>query len=288
MAHVTRPKEAPGGPIMNTAQPLRLRRTALLPLAAAAVAFACTAARAVEPAEDRVLRSAEGFAPTQGAAAEPRVREERSVAAADVVTKQRQGTRRLSATASLGYDDAWFFDATAETFYDDDGDGYYHLLRTRFDVDTVWPSAWVYAEIYLSADGETWEHLHSTDDFEVLGQAPDDDYEVETELVSGYITALYDVLIELYDADTGEFVSEYGPAQSSAFSLVPLEDAYRDGVQPEPEPDTVVVVDEGGGGAIGWATLPLLGALLAARRRKLRRGAADAGAVDAGAVDAGE
>jgi hypothetical protein len=98
----------------------------------------------------------------------------------------------------------------------------------------------------------------------------DDDYEVETELVSGYITALYDVLIELYDADTNEFLAEYGPAQSSAFSLLPLEDAFRDGVppDPEPEPEPVVVVEDGGGGAADLLTLPLLGIVLALRRRK--------------------
>src|SRR5690606_19337888 len=137
--HVRRPE----GPIMNTAHRFSLRRTALLPLAVACVLCAAQAA-----AEDRVVRSAEGFAPPREAAAEPRVLEEHSVAAADVVTKPRQGTRRLSTTASVGTDEAWFFDATTELFDDRDGDGYYHFLRVRFDVDTVWPSAWVYAEIY--------------------------------------------------------------------------------------------------------------------------------------------
>lgn len=247
---------------MNTAHRSTLFRAALLSLAAGSLLGAAAQAAA----EDRVVRSAEGFAPQQGAAAEPRVLEERSIAAADVPTKPRQGTRRHSATASVAPDDAWFFDATTELFDDRDGDGYYHFLRVRFDVDTVWPSAWFYAEIYLSADGETWELLHATNDFEITSQSADDDYEVETELVSGYITALYDVLIELYDADTGEFLAEYGPAQSSAFSMRPLEDAYRDGVPSEP--DTVVVVEEGGGGAAGLLTLPLLGVLVAARRRK--------------------
>ena len=45
-----------------------------------------------------------------------------------------------------------------------------------------------------------------------LGRSdPDDDYEVETELVAGYSTGRYDVLIELYDAATGVLVDEFGP-----------------------------------------------------------------------------
>ena len=74
----------------------------------------------------------------------------------------------------------------------------------QFDADTIYTETYVYAEIYVSADGTAWEHLYSTEDFPIWGSDPDDDYEVETELVSGYSTGLYDVLIELYDADTGE------------------------------------------------------------------------------------
>jgi MYXO-CTERM domain-containing protein len=164
------------------------------------------------------------------------------------------------------YGDSWVYEATTDVFTDRDGDGYYRRLRVRFDVDSIFPSAWVYAEIYLSADGDSWEHLYSTRDFEVFGSDPNDDYEVETELVSGYIAGLYDVLIELYDADTGELLDEFGPNESSDFSLVPLEDSGRDG--------SIVVLppishgDESGGGAVSWLGLAgLLGALALRRRR---------------------
>jgi hypothetical protein len=106
--------------------------------------------------------------------------------------------------------------------------------------------------------------LYSTDDFAIWGSDPDDDYEIETELVSGYSTALYDVLIELYDADTGELVDEFGPNESPAFSMLPLEDAGRDGVVIAPPP---VVVHDGGGGAVTWLGLVGLLGLLVVRRR---------------------
>jgi MYXO-CTERM domain-containing protein len=164
------------------------------------------------------------------------------------------------------FGDAWIYDATTDIFADSDGDGYYRFLRVQFDADTIHSFDYVYAEIYLSADGTAWEHLYSTKDFAIWGSDPDDDYEVETELVSGYSTGLYDVLVELYDADTGELLDEYGPNESSLFSLVPLEDSGRDGIVVVPPP--VVVVEESGGGAVSWLGLAGLVAALALRRRR--------------------
>ena len=128
--------------------------------------------------------------------------------------------------------------------------------------------AYVYAEIYLSADGTAWEHLYSTQDFAVYGSDPDDDYEVETELVSGYSTGLYDVLIELYDADTGELVDEFGPNESSEFSLLPLEDSGRDGARRRHR-RPIDRRHDGGGGAVSWLGLAGLLGALALRRRRL-------------------
>ncbi len=70
-----------------------------------------------------------------------------------------------------------------------------------FDADTVFNTSWIYAKVFVSADGNAWEQVFETADFTIHGSDPNDDYEVETELVSGYSTGLYDVLIELYDAD---------------------------------------------------------------------------------------
>ena len=165
------------------------------------------------------------------------------------------------------FSDSWIYDATADTFADRDSDGYYSYLRLQFDADTIYTEAYVYAEIYISADGTAWEHLYSTEDFPIWGSDPDDDYEVETDLVSGYSTGLYDVLIELYDADTGELLDEYGPNESPLFSLVPLEDSGRDGLVVEPPP--VTVVHDSGGGAVSWLALAGLLGALALRRRRL-------------------
>lgn len=220
--------------------------------------------------EERITRSAAG--PARDHAADE-LRDPTSFEVirrdpADITVKPRRaigGGDKGVSTLKATYGDSWIYEATTDVFADRDADGYFRYLRVRLDADSIYTSSWVYAEIYLSADGDSWEHLYSTRDFEIFGSDPDDDYEVETELVSGYIAGLYDVLIELYDADTGELVDEYGPNESPEFSLLPLEDSVRDGVQPSFDDDDD---DYGGGGAVSWLGLAgLLGALALRRRR---------------------
>jgi len=148
--------------------------------------------------------------------------------------------------------DHYIYDADVELFDDFDSDGFYRFLSVRIDADSVRDSAYVYAELYLSPDGVNWDWYHSTEDFWIGGASADDELFVETELVSGYPTGEYDLLIELYDADFGTYSDEFGPNQSDGMVLLPLEDASRD-----PVPVPVVIVD-GGGGAFGWLWLPAL------------------------------
>lgn len=154
--------------------------------------------------------------------------------------------------AAYASPDHWIYDADVVLYDDFDSDGYYRFLSVRIDADSLRSSAWVYAELWLSADGSTWEHYHSTDDFWIGGETSDDELFVETELVSGYPTGEYDLLVELYDADFGTYSDEFGPFESDGFALLPIEDAEHD-----PKPVQVTVVD-GGGGAFSWLLLPAL------------------------------
>jgi len=149
----------------------------------------------------------------------------------------------------------WFYDARVELYSDWDGDGYYAGIDLTFDADTVYTVADVYAVIYLSYDFGPWNEYSSTDDFTIFGASGSDEYSVETELVSGYVTGDYDILIELFDAYDGSFVASFGPEDSPELSYLPLEDTGRD-----TPPGTTVVIHEGGGGSSGllWL-LTLLG-----------------------------
>jgi hypothetical protein len=238
----------------------------LLPsLAVAALALTANAALAQDAAEDRVTLTSEGFAGDHAAdeLRDPKGFQRTSRAAADVPQKPRvavTGKAFSSTKSALG--DTYVYDATTDLFSDHDGDGYFHHLRVRLDADTLFTSSVIYAEIFVSADGKAWEHLYTTKDFTVFGSDPNDDYEIETDLVSGYSTAQYDVLIELHDAADSTLLDEYGPNESPKFSLLPLEDSARDGVVEDSG-------GHGGGGAVSWLMLPgLLGALVLKRRRR--------------------
>lgn len=153
----------------------------------------------------------------------------------------------------------WFYDADVELFSDFDRDGYYFGIDLLFDVDTNYIAADVYAVAYLSYEYGPWNEYAITDDFTVLGSSATDEYIIETELVSGYPTGSYDILIELFDAYDDTFLASFGPEDTSELAFLPLEDSTLD-VATTGTPQ--VVVNSGGGGSLSW--LLLLG-LLAVR-----------------------
>jgi hypothetical protein len=155
--------------------------------------------------------------------------------------------------------DFWFYEADVILFADDDRDGYFYGIDLLFDADTIYGAADVYAAVYLSLEGGPWNEYAVTDDFTIFGASGDDEYVLVTELMSGYPTGSYDLLIELFDAWDGSYLASFGPEDTSELAYLPLEDFNRD------EP-VVVVVEQGGGGAAGiWLLLPLM--FVALRRR---------------------
>ena len=224
-------------------------------LASASVLAAETDSREADSTEN-VIRSVGGFSRerTEDTLRDPFTLEESRRAPGEAVVQPKVSVPAPAESPLAS--EIWIYDAATEIFLDLDGDGYYRYLRVRFDADTFYEEAYVYAKLFLSGDGQQWELFFETDDFAINGSSPVDDYEVETELVTGYPSGLYDVLIELYDADYGLLVDEFGPFQSSDFSLLPLEDLDHD----SPVPVAVSISHgHGGGGAMSWL---LLGGLL--------------------------
>jgi len=166
-----------------------------------------------------------------------------------VVTGDREGSvagKEVVAAADIRQ--FWIYDARTYLAGDEDHDGFYYRLRVTFDADVDIGGANVYAMLYLSYEEGPWNHYFTTDVFYILEDSFYDDYEVVTELLDGYPTGHYDVLIELYDADLDVLVAAYGPYEDAALDNIPLEDQWRD------LPD-----DDGGGGGAGWPGLLLLG-----------------------------
>jgi hypothetical protein len=150
--------------------------------------------------------------------------------------------------------DFWFYQADVILYNDDDNDGFYHGIDLLFDVDTNFLAADIYAVLYLSYEGGPWNEYAVSEDFTIYGTSGSDEYVLQTELMSGYLTGSYDLLIEVFDAYDSAFLASFGPDETSELGFLPLEDYNRDAPA-----DVVVVHHYGGGGAIDqW----LLGALV--------------------------
>ncbi|MGD2168266.1 MAG: choice-of-anchor H family protein [Gammaproteobacteria bacterium] len=246
-------------------------KSAQLVFSALAAAATLLAPALISPAQasdstSRTVRSASGRTSERSAEA---MRNRSTFVESEVLTVERPHNSKESdsTTAAGALEEAWIYDADVELFDDFDADGYYTYLRVSFDADSIYTDHYVYARLFLTLDGVNWDEYHITDDFLIEGSSPFDDYEVETELVSGFPPGLYDALIELYDAELGYYLGEYGPAESSAFSLLPLEDIDNDTV----EPAVVITTERGGGGALGPTSVIGLGLLAACIRRNRRR-----------------
>lgn len=164
--------------------------------------------------------------------------------------------------------DFWIYDADVILFNDDDNDGYFHGIDLLFDADTNFIAADVYAVLYLSLEGGPWNEYAETEDFTIFGASSSDEYVLVTELMSGYPTGSYDLLIELFDSFDGTFLASYGPADTSELAYLPLEDYNLDA----PVEVARVVVNRGGGGAMdGWLLSAFLLILFASAVRKIWR-----------------
>ena len=163
--------------------------------------------------------------------------------------------------------DFWIFDASTRLAFDDDGDGFFTRLELDFDADTVFAEAEVYAVIFLSLEGGPWTELTATDNFLNFGASSNDAYFVDADLVSGFPSGSYDVLIELYDTFDNALVAELGPEDSLALFDLPMEDQQVD-ILPG---GTLIAVRQGGGGAFGLAGLMALALATAAAQRRRRR-----------------
>ncbi|MEM7082774.1 MAG: choice-of-anchor H family protein [Pseudomonadota bacterium] len=156
------------------------------------------------------------------------------------------------------YGDFDIYDADVTLYFDDDLDGHYYGIDVNFDADTDYVTADVYAMLYFSLEGGPWELYYTTEIFTLFNDSGNDDYTVETELYSGYPTAYYDVLIELYDADTGDFVADFGPSDSPELDDAPLEDQQKDIGIITLGPEPIVSHSHGGGGSLSQLSLFML------------------------------
>ncbi|MEM8549086.1 MAG: choice-of-anchor H family protein, partial [Pseudomonadota bacterium] len=181
-------------------------------------------------------------------------------------TKPTAGDGSARKSASLAPEsvnvDFWIYDARTVIRDDFDGDGFFTRVELTFDADTIFTSADVFAVLYLSLEGGTWEEYGETDVFDIFGTSGNDEYFFDTDLLSGFPPGSYDILIELYDAFDNSLAAVYGPEDDLDLFDLPLESVGNDG----PAAPIVVSNTEGGGGALGLLGLTGLALLVFGRR----------------------
>lgn len=165
-------------------------------------------------------------------------------------------------------------DVTTTLLIDDDGDDHFSRFRIEFDPDADFDGTFVYAEVFVRAQGGEWIEEHVSDDFLVDASGDEDTYSLTADWISGYPTGFYDVQIDLRDANTGALVASAG-SERDELSRIPLEDQARD-TRVNPQPPNGggggSSSRESGGGAIGGRlAMALLMLLAVGRLRPIRR-----------------
>ena len=168
----------------------------------------------------------------------------------------RTALQRLDGVANR-YDQVFeIYAADLQLLSDLDGDGFHHAINVYFDVDVSDDSATVYAKLYLSREGGPWRQYYTTDLFAIHGDDIDDAYEVETELMEGYATGYYAVLVEIYSIDHAYMVASSILDYHSLGRDVMIEDLARD--EPYVESSSVYYEEvsySSGAGSIGLLLL---------------------------------
>jgi hypothetical protein len=124
------------------------------------------------------------------------------------------------------------YDAVTYLEDDYDADGYYQTFSVVFDADVYNPNgeqnSIIYAELFISTDGENWTHYYTTDDFLITGDGNEDEFEVITTFTEGYRANEYDVLIDVYEVGYSDIVATYSSYDNNSLYALPLESADYD------------------------------------------------------------
>ena len=181
---------------------------------------------------------------------DPGFRQESTVMAAHIIT-----------TEYSSHGEVAVYDAVTELISDFDHDGFFHRYSVAIDADTIFDTSYIYARLYLSYEGGPWNYYASSDDYHIHGDSELDTFIIETELADGYPAGYYDLRIEIYDAETDDWLTSYGPYDDASLSALPLEDSYDDSPRElvwYPVETEIVVAAHGGSMSWLMVALPVL------------------------------
>jgi len=137
--------------------------------------------------------------------------------------------------------DFWIYDSYVTLTADIDYDGYYSSFTLEFDVDTIYQSAPIYAVIYTSTS-EEFTPFYTTNVYNIYGDNTQDAIIIENDLVTGFPSNEYELMVVIYDADTDEVLAVSDGTDDADLAYLSLESENYEYV----ETVEVVVVEHGG------------------------------------------
>ncbi|WP_052010326.1 MULTISPECIES: choice-of-anchor H family protein [unclassified Alteromonas] len=165
------------------------------------------------------------------------------------VEQHANTTKSSSDIVISSVNEFWIYDSWLSLQHDLDYDGYFSTFSVEFDADTIFVDAPVYAVLYLGQNG-VYDAIHVSSEFFIYGEDSSDSFVIESTLVSGFQSYDYDILLELYDAQTEQLVAFSDGYDNAEFAFVPLESETNEYIVE----DTVVIVEEHGG-SMSWIAL---------------------------------
>ncbi|MEC8813799.1 MAG: hypothetical protein CSH49_10145 [Alcanivorax sp.] len=113
--------------------------------------------------------------------------------------------------------DVWF-NMVADT----DGDGYYHQFEVNFDID----SELYRQDIYVVGElaGASRQILFQTETYMLSGDSGDDTYQARVLLTEGYPSQAYELILNIYSAETDSLLLQYDGDNDSRLRSLFLED----------------------------------------------------------------
>lgn len=166
-------------------------------------------------------------------------------------------------TAQSYSTDVWFHRLELELTGDNNNNGFYHQLYLKFDANTNRSSQAVWAEFSLQRIGRPEQLFYVSSIFNLYRHSSNDWLAIDTTLEDSFATGYYDLIIRLYDANSGWLLAEISGYDELILADLPMEDYQRD--------RPAIVVVESHGGSLGILALLGLAALFWQRRNRRAR-----------------
>lgn len=141
---------------------------------------------------------------------------------------------------------------------DADRDGHFYGVKVELNLDLDSAGADVFTRLLISYEGGPWNRLYTSQVFHLEGRNHNDTFVIDTILDSGYPSGIYDLLIEVFDSRSGDWLLSHGPNEDRALRTLPLESITHDRVGGASASGTHLQYGIYGSGSLGWVSLLLL------------------------------